>query len=76
MGPILEKYGARFLTKSGSHKLLGGNRRLPDRVAIVEFPDMATLMAWHNSLEYQPLVALRQSAVEKDTEMLITIDGA
>lgn len=76
VAPVLAKYGGRFLTKSGSHKLLEGARRLPDRVAIVEFPDMAALSTWYNSSEYQPLIALRQSAVDQDTETLITLEGA
>ena len=76
VAPVLAKYGARFLTKSGSHKRLEGAFPLPDRMAIVEFPDMTSLNAWYNSAEYQPLIGLRQSAVHRDTEMLITIEGA
>ncbi|MBV9064713.1 MAG: DUF1330 domain-containing protein [Methylobacteriaceae bacterium] len=76
VGPILAKHGGRFLTKSGSHKLLVGMQTMPDRVAIVEFPDMAALNTWYNSAEYQPLIALRQSAVDRHTEVLITLEGA
>ena len=74
--PVLAKYGARFLTKGAGHKLLAGAGALPERMAIVEFPDMATLIAWYNSAEYQPLIALRQSAVDPNTEALITLEGA
>jgi uncharacterized protein (DUF1330 family) len=76
VGPILAKYGARFVTKAGSHKLLVSGGRPPGRVAIVEFPDMATLDAWYGSPEYQPLIALRRSAVDAETESLIAVDGA
>jgi len=51
-------------------------RRPPDRVVIIEFPDMSALNAWYNSAEYQPLIALRQSAVDMDKETLITLEGA
>jgi uncharacterized protein (DUF1330 family) len=74
--PVLEKYGARFLTRGGSHRLLEGAGRPPDRVAIVEFPDMAALNAWYDSPEYEPLIALRKSAVTPDTETLIALEGA
>jgi uncharacterized protein (DUF1330 family) len=73
--PMLAKHGARFLTKGGSHKLLEGACRPPDRIAIVEFPDMAALNAWYNSSEYQPLIVLRQSAVDPTTETLMTLEG-
>ena len=37
---------------------------------------MSALNAWYNSAEYQPLIALRQSAVDMDKETLITLEGA
>jgi uncharacterized protein (DUF1330 family) len=75
VGPMIEKHGGRYLTKGGSHKLLEVDRRPPDRVVIIEFPDMAALNAWYTSPEYQPLIALRQSAVDMDKETLITLEG-
>ncbi len=74
--PVLAKYGARFVTKAGSHKLLAGAGPLPERMAIVKFQDIATLNAWYNSSEYRPLIALRQSAVDPSSEVLITLEGA
>jgi uncharacterized protein (DUF1330 family) len=75
VGPMIEKHGGRYLTKGGSHKLLETTRRPPDRVVIIEFPDMAALNTWYNSAEYHPLIALRQSAVNMDTETLFTLEG-
>jgi hypothetical protein len=37
---------------------------------------MAALNAWYSSPEYQPLIVLRQSAVDMDKETLITLKGA
>jgi len=59
---MLAKFGARYLTKGGSHKILEKGQWQPDRVVIIEFPDMAALNAWYNSPEYQPLIELRQVA--------------
>jgi uncharacterized protein (DUF1330 family) len=63
VGPMIAKHGGRYLTRGGSHKLLETTRKPPDRVVIIEFPDVAALNAWYGSSEYQPLIALRQSAV-------------
>jgi uncharacterized protein (DUF1330 family) len=76
VGPILAKYGARVLTKGGTHKVLETDHFLPDRVAVFEFPDMATLNAWYASPEYQPLITLRQSATDMSKDMMMAIDGA
>ena len=75
VGPIIAKHRGRYLTKGGSHKLLETNRRPPDRVALIEFPDMASLNAWYTSSEYQPLIALRHSAVDMSKETLFTLEG-
>jgi uncharacterized protein (DUF1330 family) len=32
VGPLIAKYGGRYITKAGSHKLLEVSRRSPDRV--------------------------------------------
>ena len=73
VAPTIARYGGRQITRSGSHKVLEKGYWQPERVIIVEFPDMATLNAWYNSAEYEPLIKLRQEAT---TDMLIAIDGA
>jgi len=75
VGPMIAKHGGRYITKPGSHTILekGNAMWQPERVVIVEFPDMAALNAWYNSPEYQPLIPLRQQSAK---DMLITLDGA
>jgi uncharacterized protein (DUF1330 family) len=73
VGPMIAKHGGRYLTKGGSHKILENGYWKPERVVIIEFPDMAALNAWYNSPEYQPLIAIRQRAA---IDMLITLEGA
>ena len=75
VGPLVAKHGGRYLTKGGTHKVLESKRPAPDRVVIIEFPDIAALNAWYRSPEYQPLIALRQSAVDMATETLISLEG-
>lgn len=74
VGPLITKYGGRYLTKGGSHVVLEKDNAVwqPDRVVIIEFPNIAALNAWYTSPEYQPLIALRQSSAK---DMLITLDG-
>jgi uncharacterized protein (DUF1330 family) len=73
VAPMIARFGGRYLTKGGSHSILEKGYWHPDRVVIIEFPDMAALNAWYNSPEYQPLIALRQGAA---LDQMITIDGA
>jgi uncharacterized protein (DUF1330 family) len=74
VGPLIAKYGGRYLTKAGSHKLPEGGHWTPERVVIVEFPDIGSLNGWYSSAEYQPLIALRK-ACTSDLDMLITLEG-
>jgi uncharacterized protein (DUF1330 family) len=69
--PMIERHGGRYLTKPGSHEMLEGHWQ-PNRVVIVAFPDMASLKAWYQAPDYQPLIAKRQ-AVARD--VMIAIEG-
>ncbi len=73
VGPIIARYGGRYITKPGSHKVLEKAVWNPERVVIIEFPDMAALNAWYSAPEYQPLIKLRTGAT---IDMLITLEGA
>jgi uncharacterized protein (DUF1330 family) len=74
VGPMIAKHGGRYLTKGGSHKMPEGGHWKPERVVIIEFPDMDALNAWYNSSEYQPLIALRRECTS-DMDMLIALEG-
>jgi uncharacterized protein (DUF1330 family) len=69
--PMIERFGGRYLTRSGNYKVLEGSWN-PNRVAVIEFPSMAALNDWYRSPEYQPFIALRQSA---STDVLIAVEG-
>jgi uncharacterized protein (DUF1330 family) len=74
VGPMIAKHGGRYLTKGGSHKMPEGGHWKPERVVIIEFPDMASLNAWYTSAEYQPLIALRKQSTS-DQDMMFTLEG-
>ncbi|MBL8895724.1 MAG: DUF1330 domain-containing protein [Rhizobiales bacterium] len=69
--PMLESYGARYLTGTEGHHVLSGLFH-PDRVVIVEFPDMLTLRKWYDSPAYRPLDELRKECGE---EILLAVEG-
>jgi len=74
VGPMIAKHGGRYLTKGSSHKMPEGGHWSPERVVIIEFPDMTSLNAWYTSPEYQPLIALRKSCTS-DQDMMFTLEG-
>jgi uncharacterized protein (DUF1330 family) len=74
VGPMMAKHGGRYLTKGGSHKMPEGGHWNPERVVIIEFPDMASVNAWYTSPEYQPLIALRKSCTS-ELDMMFTLEG-
>lgn len=69
--PLLERHGARYLTRGGSHKVLDGAWH-PTRVVIIDFPSMQALEAWYASPEYQPLIELRRGAAK---DVIIALEG-
>ncbi len=60
-GPLISRYGGRFLVRGGHVSTLEGDPGL-HRVAIIEFDDMAAARRFYDSDEYGPLIRLRQSA--------------
>jgi len=52
-----------------------GGHWKPERVAVIEFPDMNSLNTWYNSSEYQPLKALRKESTS-DKDMMFFLEGA
>jgi uncharacterized protein (DUF1330 family) len=73
--PMIARHGGRYLTKGGSHTFPEGGHWKPERVVIIEFPDMASLDRWYSSPEYQALIALRK-ACTSDLDMMITLESA
>ena len=70
----IAKYGGRALVRSDSFEVLEGewhpgrnaDDSRPERLVVIEFPDMAALKAWYNSEDYAELKAIRQRASESD----------
>jgi uncharacterized protein (DUF1330 family) len=66
----IEKHGGRYLARGGAVHAL--ESKAPDRVVVLEFPDVATLRRWYDSPEYDAIKGLRQAA---STGRLFAIEG-
>jgi uncharacterized protein (DUF1330 family) len=64
-------HGGRYLARGGAVQTLEGTWR-PERIIIVEFPDMARAHAWYASPEYAEALRFRDAALSRD---LILVDG-
>ena len=62
---IIEKYGGRYLVRGGEI-ISDDTSWQPQRVVILEFPDLAQMKAFRDSDEYKPVAELRHKAA--DTE--------
>jgi uncharacterized protein (DUF1330 family) len=70
--PLIQQYGGRFIVRGGAHVVLEGEW-MPQRLVIIEFPDMATLKSWYHSPEYAKLISLRQGVSRGS---LVAVEGA
>lgn len=61
--PTVDKFGGKFVVRGGKFEVTEG-QWTPNRLVVVEFPDMAKLKAWYNSADYAQAKALRQSAAD------------
>lgn len=70
--PTLEKFGGRFLVRGAALEVLEkSDTWFPDRLVIVEFPDMAALKAWYDSPEYAPA---REIRLQSATSTLVAME--
>ena len=64
-------FGGRFIVRGGKMETLEGTWT-PQRLVILEFPDMAKLREWYDSSEYRPLLELRQRSALSN---VVAIEG-
>ena len=70
-GPSVETGGGRFIVRGGATEVLEGDR-LPNRIVILEFPDMDAARAWYDSPDYAEAKAAREGAA---TASFIAVEG-
>jgi uncharacterized protein (DUF1330 family) len=80
VGETIQRHGGKVLVRQDGFDVLEGDwipgRKRddsePERVTVIEFPDMAALKAWYDSEDYAPLKQIRQSSAISD---VIAVEG-
>jgi uncharacterized protein (DUF1330 family) len=67
----IARFGGRFVVRGGKADLLEGSSA-PERIVVIEFPDLATARRWYDSDEYQSALKIRQAA---SRGRLILVEG-
>jgi uncharacterized protein (DUF1330 family) len=57
----IARFGGRFMVRGGTVNLLEGEPQ-PERIVVIEFPDVETARRWYRSEEYQAALKIRQAA--------------
>ena len=60
VGAVVQRFGGRFLARSGKAEMLGGDF-VSDRAVIIEFPRAADAVAFYVSDIYAPLMKIRHA---------------
>ena len=63
VGATFAPHGGRVLLRGVKAAELAGSGH-GERVVVAEFPDVESLQRWHDSPEYQALIALREAGAE------------
>ena len=58
VGPVVQRYGGRFLVRAGAIHPVEGDLGF-DRCVVLEFPSMEALRGFYDGPEYAPLLAMR-----------------
>ena len=69
--PAVEAHGGRYLARGGTTELLEG-LEVPERVVVLEFPDLDAARRWYASPEYTTARGARANAA---TGRLVLVDG-
>ena len=65
------RHGGVYRARGGRTEVLEGDWQ-PNRLVVIEFPDMDSLLAWYRDPEYQRWAAVRQGLSES---RLVAIEG-
>jgi uncharacterized protein (DUF1330 family) len=68
----LEPYGGCFVVRGGEFEVLEGDWPA-SRIVVLTFPDVEQAKAWHESVEYQAILPIRQRNAR--THFMVAVDG-
>jgi uncharacterized protein (DUF1330 family) len=61
---LIKKHGGRLVAASLPERFEGN--QMPDRLVILEFPDLESARRWYSDPSHAPLIELRQSGASFD----------
>ena len=67
----VEKHGGKYLVRGGEAEPMEGEWN-PNRVVVLEFPNMTTLKTWYNSNDYQNIIKDR---IDNTNGNLVFVEG-
>jgi len=67
----IKSHGGRYLVRGGDHEIMEGDWQ-PNRLVVLEFPDVETAKGWYFSPEYQAILPLRTNNSEGSS---VLVDG-
>ena len=73
---IVEKHGGKYLSRSGNIKILEGEDWGNTFIAILQFPDAASVKAFATDTEYVPHGKARQEGVRNGFQLIDDTDAA
>ena len=68
--PIIESYGGRYHIRGGEITVRVGDWK-PNRLVVIEFPSKEQMQKFASSPEYQPVAAIRKSAADTVSSVLV-----
>lgn len=78
---VIAKFGGKIAARSVTYRVLEGDWHSgrakddskPERLTVLEFPDMAELQDWYDSADYAALKAIRHAASRSDIVAVETV---
>jgi len=71
--PIAEKFGGKYLARGGNMEVMENGLWTPERLVLIEFPDMTSARSFINSAEYAPVKMIRHENADCS---LVIFEGA
>lgn len=80
VGETIERFGGKVAVRADGFEVLEGDWNPgqkhddthPERITVIQFPDMAALKAWYDSDDYAGLKAIRQGSSTSD---VVAVEG-
>ncbi len=73
---IATKFGAKLLYRGAHESTLAGEGPKGPLAIVVEFPSVKNVREWHQSPEYQDIIALREASSIQSINTYSTLTGA